>query len=141
MDDLSKLTDHELLSTCVTLTNALTDIRNSLDRLRYELISRLMERQATEFTSDNWTAKLVTETRRYDMTKLIASLQELIPPEDWAKAYIPAHQETVDVPARLHMTKVNSWREYGRDVQDAITSATLPDTPQILMIVPTKTRR
>ena len=60
----------------------------------------------------------------WDRDRLIPLLElEEIPPAALAEAYIPAHQETMDVPASWDMTKVKPLASYGDKARAIIDSA------------------
>ena len=66
----------------------------------------------------------------YDNGKL-AALRELLPPEEIARAYTPAHEETRQVPESWDARVFRSWGKYGKDVAAIIERATIPGAPRL----------
>ena len=60
-------------------------------------------------------------------------LAELVPPEELAKGFTPAHEETRVVPDKWNMVKVKPWAKYGTAVALIIEGAAIPGTPRLVI--------
>lgn len=101
-----------------------------------EMERRLRYRGARELYHPDWVMEMVEPTPEYRMDRL-ETLRELVPPQEWEKAYTPEHTEMVA--AKLSMTVVKAWaRRFGTEVGRVIEEARIPGAPARLRI---KTRR
>lgn len=103
--------------------------RDQMDRIAFELQRRMETRGATALPDPYFDVRL--ETPRSLDPQRLAPLAERIPPEEWARGYTPAHEETVQVPARADLRVVNGWRKYGVEISEAIDAAVVPGPAKI----------
>mgnify|MGYP001587665470 CR=1 FL=1 len=122
-------TDEELADYINNLRQSAADIQAHLGRLEMVLTQRLEQRQARELQHPTLQVYLDYRTAQYDVGKLMR-LAELVPPEDWAKAWHPETTKQVPVPAGLDMRVAGGWRKrFGVDVGAVLDEAKLPRTP------------
>ncbi len=86
-------------------------IAQEMGPIEYELQRRMEADGASEIPHALVTCVLKPESPSYDLGQLHA-LAELVPPEEFAKGYTPAHEKVVQVPESYNMTKVKPWRKY-----------------------------
>ena len=126
-------TDEEVADHIHRLRQQAADLQVYLDRLELELIQRLEERKARELQHPSLQVYLDYRTPQYDVGKLMR-LAELLPPEDWAKAWHPETTKEVPVPAGLDMRVAGGWgRRFGVDVAAILAEAKLPSTPRLVI--------
>ena len=126
-------TDEEIVGYIRFLRQSAADLQAHLGRLELLLIQRLEKRKARELQHPTLQVFLEYRTPQYDPAKL-APLAELVPPEDWAKAWHPGTTRHVPVPAGLDMRIAGGWgKRFGVDVAAVITAAQLPNTPRLVI--------
>ena len=97
--------------------------QNHIGHINMELMRRAAERGATTIYGKGQNF-VVTQPNEYDRTKL-PPLLELLDPEAKGKCFIPAHQETVDVPDKWDMTQVKKYaKARGNEALDIVERAT-----------------
>ncbi|KKN78130.1 hypothetical protein LCGC14_0353570 [marine sediment metagenome] len=91
--------------------------QNEIQMILYD---QMVRDDATMIPHPTYTVEL-KKTLAYDPSKLNA-LRELVDPAELESsgAFIPAHQDTVDVPDKWNMTKVKPFSKYGGDVKATI---------------------
>lgn len=104
--------------------------RKDRQRIEFELQTRMKADRATAIPHKDLTCELVNPTPKYDYSKL-RGLAELVRPEELAKGFTPAHEETVLVPDAWNMTKIKPLMKYGEAVRLVIEGAVLPAEPQL----------
>ena len=126
-------TDEELADCIVHLRQQVADTQAYLGRMEIEMIQRLEQRQARELQHPTLKVYLDYRTAQYDVGKLMR-LAELVPPEDWAKAWHPETTKQVPVPAGLDMRVAGGWRKrFGVDVGAVLDEAQLPSAPRLVI--------
>lgn len=117
-------TDHQtLINKHIQLERIITTLQERKGRLEVELQTYMESEQATVILHPTHKVEL-KQTLAYDPSKL-AALRELVDPAELEKsgAFIPAHQDTIDVPDKWNMTKVKPLGKYGGDVKATIEGA------------------
>ena len=125
MDDvtLATLIDH--------LDTKIKGLQNERGHVEQELTRRLQERGARELAHPTLEVKLVYPSPTYETAKLMV-LAEIIPPEDYNKAYQPAWVKEVPQAARFDGRQLNTLaRKYGEPVQKVLDQARLPSAPKL----------
>ena len=129
----SRNTDEEIASQIQALREHLADTQAYSGRLEMELVQRLEARQATELQHPTLLVRVDYGTQRYDIPKLMA-LTEMVPPDEWAKAWHPETVKEVPVPAGLDMRIANTWRKrFGTDISLVFDAARLPGAPRLVI--------
>jgi len=101
---------------------AMESIITSLQGLEAEMHRRMRDRGATSIPSESWRCEIQTSAVYYD--ERLVPLLEILNEPDLATCYTPAHQETVDIPAKWHMTKVKALaRRYGDQATAVVDGA------------------
>lgn len=91
-----------------------------------EIQRRMEEDGATIIDHPALTCELKFLSPTYDMGKLRA-IAELVPPEEWAKAFTPAHWgEPTWIEDKYNMTKIKPLDKYGAAVAQIIEAAKIP---------------
>ena len=127
------MTDEEVADYIHRFRQQMTELREYSDRLELELIQRLEQRKARELQHPSLQVYLDYRTAQYDVGKLMR-LAELVPPEDWAKAWHPETTKEAPVPAGLDMRVAGAWRKrFGIDVGAVLDEAQLPSTPRLVI--------
>ena len=131
--DYEHLDDAMLAEGIALMTLDLTEIQNAKGRMEQELTRRLEERGARELAHATLIVKLEYPSPTYDVAKL-RPLAEIIPPEDYAKAFQPEHTKSVPMPARFDGKQLNALaRKFGQPVQEVLDQARLPSAPRLVV--------
>ena len=102
------------------------------DRLELELRQRMEAEGATAIPHPSLLCELQYPSPTYDYGKL-RGLAELVPPEELAKGFTPAHEETRVVPDKWNMVKIKPLAKYGAAVAEIIEGAAIPRTPRLVI--------
>ena len=102
------------------------------DRLELELRQRMEAEGATAIAHPDLLCELQYPSPTYDYGKL-RGLAELVPPEELAKGFTPAHEETRVVPDKWNMVKIKPLAKYGAAVAEIIEGAAIPRTPRLVI--------
>ena len=125
--------DEELADYICHLRQQSADTQAYLGRLELELIQRLEQRQARELQHPTLQIYLAYRTAQHDVGTLMR-LAELVPQEDWAKAWHPETTKQVPVPAWLDMRVAGGWgKRFGLEVATIIKEAQLPSAPRLVI--------
>lgn len=125
--------DEELTDIIQQYRDQIIELQRLTGHLEQELIQRLQARQATELQHPTLVVTLDYGTPGCDPAKAQA-IAELVPPEDWAKAWHPATTKTVPVKAHLDWRIANGWaKRFGSLVAKAIEAAKLPSAPRVVI--------
>jgi hypothetical protein len=112
---------------------AVAHLRAIQGRIEMELRRRMDQDEATEIYHPDWEVKIEGGAPVYATDKLIAGLQEALPPELFETCYIP-EVTPPPIPAHINMTKAKPLRRLGAEVAAAIDGAVLPPLPGKLRI-------
>lgn len=127
-DGLDLFTNDELLDKWMRAERNATLYLDRQRRIEWELKQRMEKNGAREIPHPELTCELKFPSPGYDFSKLYR-LAELVPPEIFAKGFIPAHEETVMVPDKFNAVQFKTWAKYGTEVQEVIAEARIPGTP------------
>ena len=132
-DDVRAWTD-EAIADCINEENKCIAVAEQVrGRLTMELTRRLQARNAMELAHPTLDVKLVYPSPTYDMGCLVA-LAEVVPPEDYAKAYQESYVKQVPQPARFDGRVLNTLaRKYGEPVTAILDRAKLPSSPRLVV--------
>ena len=132
-DDVRAWTD-EAIADCINEENKYIAVAEHVrGRMTMELTRRLQERGAQELLHPTLEVKLDPGTPRYFLPTL-HKVKEIISPEEWDKAFMPEHEETVLVEAKLDMKKARHWpKRFGKDVAAIFEEALLPSAPRLIV--------
>jgi len=118
-------TDEQLIEAKAASEQAVKNALSVDGKVDQELLGRAAERGATTIYGKEHNFEIKTPND-YDRTKL-PRLLELLTPDEKAKCFIPAHQETVDVPDKHDMTQwKKAARAHGGELQEGLDDATFP---------------
>lgn len=101
-----------------------TFLRKCREDIEFELQQRMEAEGIKVLPHESLTCELKTASPDYEWGKLRA-IAEHVPPEEFAKGFTPAHEETRMVPDRWNMTKIKPLIKYGTIVAEIIESATI----------------
>lgn len=139
MTDQTKTTDwrertstEDLVNHYAVLQERIVSIRENLQRTERMIIERMEAEGATVLDIPGHDVTL-KRTTQYDRTMLYP-LAELVPPEALAKAFTPAHEETVHFPDKWDMRKVLALAKYGDAVKALINRASFPGAPSLKIV-------
>ena len=112
-----------LIAELVRLNQTIAELTEQQGRIEMELVRIMINAGATSIPHPTHQVVLKT-TLSYDPSRLHA-LRELIDPQELedAGAYIPAHQQTVNVPEKWNLTHLKKFQKYGADVRKVIENA------------------
>ena len=128
----SNVTDEQLADHINYLRKSAADLAAAAGRMEMELTQRLEGRRARELQHPTLQVFLDYGTAQYDIGKLMP-LAELVPPEDWGKAWHPETTKEVPVPAGLDMRVAGGWgKRFGVDVAAVLAEAKLPSAPRLV---------
>lgn len=114
--------------------------QGTLQRMQYDLQSRLEARGATELPHPDLVVKLEYPSPVYDVGKL-AALREHLPEALLleTRAWTPEHVETVMVAEKYDARVFRTWgAKYGVEVKAAIDAARMPGGPARLRVTEKK---
>lgn len=135
---LNGMTDEDLVEQVAILDDTVRRAREQRQALETEIFARLQARNAREMPHPTYKVALEEDAPTYDVPRMIPVLGEVIPPDEWAKAFSEAHEETVQVPARLDMRVARYWADrYGDDVRRVFDEARIPGATR-LKVTPRK---
>ena len=124
-------TDEYLLDIAVQDMELLKWARERLALVETEIERRCRDRNASTMRSRKAIAEIKPGTPSYDSSRMVA-LAEILEPADFADAYTPEHQKTIDVPGSWHGGKVKKLvRQYGSEVAQVVEDATIPGKPRL----------
>ena len=128
-------TDAELADFIAMTKNAIARFQEDQGRAEQALTQRLQERGALELAHPTLEVKLLYPSPTYDVPTLLI-LAEIVPPEDYAKAYQPAWVKAVPQAARFDGRVLNTLaRKYGTPVTAILEQAKLPSSPRLVVKV------
>lgn len=126
-------TDEALANIINDKEAAIAVLENEVHYAVTALTLRLQNRGALALAHPTLEVSLVYPSPTYETSKLKA-LAELVPPEDYAKAYQPEWVKEVPQPARFDGRQLNSLaRKYGQPVREILAAAQLPSTPRLVV--------
>jgi len=130
--------DDEELVRCLGLAHDhMAQVKERIERMEYEVIKRLVQREARELYHSEWECKLTPPSATYDTNRLYAELGEKVNPELWRHTYTEERPKTGFEPAKFNMTLLNAVaRAHGKPVADALDAARLPSAPGQLKVTP-----
>ena len=133
MNQLSHLTNDQLLEAWVVAAGELDKWQDRVGRIEWMLQRKMEADGATEFVSPAGTAEIKTSTS-YDHSKLTPIL-ELVHSFDLieAGAYTPEMEKIVEVPASWNVTKLKPFGKRGRAVDAVIEAAKVPGKTRLVI--------
>ena len=138
-EDLSYWDNPDLISAWAAAKECLEEHRERMGRVEMELRRRMDQDQATELFHADWVIKIEPAKPEYNQPKLIAKLEEALPPECFEDCYVAEAVKTV--PAHINMTRAKKYRSLGAEVVEAIEESLLDPMPGRLRINPRNTAR
>ena len=109
------------------------DYRSTRARIEFTLTQRMKRDGATAIAHETLDVKLQMPSPNYDHGKL-RSVAELVPPDEWAKGFTPAHwSEPVWVEDKFNLIKIKPLAKYGDAVAKVISDAAIPGTPRLVI--------
>ena len=124
-------TDEFLLDVYLQDKELVEIARERQDIIEVEIERRCRDRNASTMRSRKAIAEIKPGTPSYDSSRMV-SLAEILEPADFADAYTPEHQKTIDVPGSWHGGKVKKLvRQYGSEVAQVVSDATIPGKPRL----------
>ena len=125
--------DEELAEEISRLDDQIATLQRHRGLAEQELTRRLEGREALMLAHPYLQIELVYSTPSYDTAKLLA-LAEVIPPEDYHRAYHPEHVKEVQVAARFDGRQLNTLaRRYGDPVRMILEGAKLPSNAKLVV--------
>ncbi len=114
------MTTEILVNKYMQLDRIIEQLQKRQNEIQMALYDQMVRDNATMIPHPTYTVEL-KQTLAYDPSKL-AALHELVDPAELESsgAFIPAHQDTVDVPEKWNMTKVKPFTKYGGEVKATI---------------------
>ena len=132
-DDLDgvyeRMDTDSLLQYWLRYTALIARNQENVDRIERELILRMEAEGATEIPHPDFEVKL-KRSSSWDYSRL-ATLGELVPEAELAKAHTPEHEETVVVPDKWDMRKALTFKKFGREVEAVLEAARLLGAPRL----------
>ena len=126
-------TDEELADWLLTTKNLIAIFQEQQNCTEQELIRRLQGRDAMELAHPTLEVKLVFPSPVYETAKLMA-LAELVPPEEYTKAYQPEWVKEIVQAARFDGRVLNTLaRKFGAPVTALLARAELPSSPRLVV--------
>tara|TARA_R100000306_G_C4304712_1_gene107008 strand:+ start:186 stop:626 length:441 start_codon:yes stop_codon:yes gene_type:complete len=94
-----------------------------MDKIKYVLDQRMKANHARSIPHQLVSAEMGAPTAIVDR---LISLREVVGPEEFNRAFTPAHIETkeIDVPDKINMTVVNGWAKQGNHIREIIDHGT-----------------
>ena len=130
-DWITAFLDEGLAELIAAVDKDIAALQRERGLLEMELTRRLVDRGARELAHPTLEVRLDYPSPTYDVGKLRA-LAEIVPPEDYAKAYQPEYIKQVPVAARFDGRQLNTLaRKFGTPVQGALELARLPSSPRL----------
>ena len=126
---IATIEDGELVLKWAIAQEAVRNQRDIAARIEVELQRRMEERKAKAIMDPYFDVRLETP-QSLDPARL-APLAELVPPEEWSKGFVPAHEETIWVLSRADLRVVNGWRKFGAAIAAGIDAALVPGQPRV----------
>jgi hypothetical protein len=123
-------TDERLADDIKHWDDVIATLQRERGEKEMELTRRLQERGATRLDHPTLEVQLVTPSPTYDWNTL-RRLAAVVPPEELAKGFTPAHQEVVMIPDKWNLTKIKPLIKYGNAVVEIINAAMIPGTPRL----------
>jgi len=121
-DKLDVLPDEVLLNEWDLRSREVDVLTREMGICEMELNRRMHKNHAQKLLHPTLDVQLGSPS--YDIPKL-RGLGEHMPPDEFNKGFIPAHDETVTryVPDKFDMRTVNSWRKFGQHISAVIDGA------------------
>lgn len=112
-----------LVNKYMQLDRIIEQLQKRQNEIQMTLYDQMVRDDATMIPHPTYTVEL-KKTLAYDPSKL-AALRELVDPAELESsgAFIPAHQDTINVPDKWNMTKVKPFSKYGGEVKATIEGA------------------
>ena len=130
---MEEIDDTALAERLEGMEESMAQLRETADRIRYELTRRIQERNGTELPSERYRIALEQGSPRYDYG-LLRALEELVPPDDYAKAYKAPYTHEVTDQEKWSGTALNSLeRRFGGKVALVIQQARIPGEPHLVV--------
>ena len=116
--------DSQLIEGGLTAQEQANDIYDEAKYIKFILTQRMNKDGASILAHPTIECKGKKDNTSWDLSKL-ASVRELLSPEDVNLFYIAEHEETIIVPEKYDMRVGNGFKKYGGDVKEAIENATV----------------
>ena len=132
-----KLSPEELIEQYVKMREAEDEIRQLRHGLQGTLMQYMEDIGATEILRPEYTIRIDKGSPKTDMSRvpnLIALARGRVPEEIIDKAYVPAHTEVVEVPAKVYRTHLKMFGKYGTDLQEGVEASAMHGEPTIKII-------
>ena len=127
-----ELSPEELIEQFVKTRAAEDEIRQLRHGLQVTLVQYMEDIGATEILRPEYTIRIDKGSPKTDMSRipdLIALAKGRVPEEIIDKAYVPAHTEVVEVPAKVYRTHLKMFGKYGTDLQEGVEASAMHGEP------------
>jgi hypothetical protein len=122
----------ELLEERGAIAEALETTRRRLWEIERQIEVELHLKGASRAESDNWEAEFKAPIE-WDKESLRPLLEMELPQDKLAKAFTPAHQETVDVPAKWDLRFVKTLAAFSSHAKRVIEAAQYQVQPKLVI--------
>ena len=131
-DDLTDRDSSRLIAEYAAYAAYIEKAQERMERIEIVLRDRMVADDATTIADEVYDCKLRYPAARFDISKL-AALREVVPGDELARAFTPAHEETRvhQVPDQWDMRVARTFRQFGREAQDILDGARMVGTPRV----------
>ena len=124
-EEYDEVTTQDLITECHHYRRMTDHYQDQADHIAFIIQQRMEAAGATVLDHPTCDVILAEGHASWDYSKL-ASLRELLPPDQLAKCYTPQHPETIVVPEKWNMTRAKALGRYGAHVKEVLAAARIP---------------
>ena len=123
-DQLDNIETKDLIERGIETQEQSKDLYDELRYIKFILMRRMKQSGASILAHPTIVCKGKKDNTSWDYGKL-ASVRELLDPEDIKLFYVPEHEDTIIVKEKYDMRVGNGFKKYGGEVKAAIEGATI----------------